>query len=231
MALFLGGGGDAPLARSIDAAFASAVGGGAVVYLPIALRGSPLFERAPEWFADTFGPLGVTDVDTWDHLAGRSLESVHHLAGVYIGGGNTYLLLDELRRTGVDVELRAAVARGVHVAGGSAGAIVLGADITVSELGGDERVPATDVRTHVAGLDVLAGWSVSCHYTPEHDVFLDAWVASHSPALVLPEDAGVVVDGDHLTVVGSGAGLRTRAATTWLGPGTLAWPPPKDDPA
>jgi dipeptidase E len=225
MALFLGGGGDPPLSLAVDEAFGAAVGGQLVVYLPTALGGTALYAGAGDWFAEAYGPLGVTTIETWHDLDGRSFLREDDLAGVYLGGGNTYLLLRELRRAGLDIELRTLIERGVHVYGGSAGAIVLGSDISTSGLGGDEPV---DGLVDSGGLDVLAGWSVSCHYTPEHDSFLEDWTLdpSHSKVLVLCEDAGVVVDGERFIVLArSGAGLRQRSDVAWVTVGSYAWPP------
>lgn len=224
MALFLSGGGDWPLSADVDEAFAASVADRPVVYLPTALAGTDLFGGAGDWFADTYGPLGVTNVETWHDLGGRSLLRKEHLAGVYLGGGNTYLLLLELRRSGLDHELRSVIDRGVHVYGGSAGAIVLGSDITTSDLGGDERLGDPG---GFAGLDVLRGWSVSCHYTTEHDAFLENWACdpSHSSVLQLPEDTGVVMDAGRMIVLGqSAAGLRHGARISWVDAGASDWP-------
>jgi len=234
MALFLSGGGDPPLTIAVDEAFAAAVAARLVIYIPTALTGTALFDGAEDWFSQTYRPLGVTSVDTWRELDGRSLLGRENLGGVHLGGGNTYLLLRELRRTGLDLELRALIDRGVHVYGGSAGAIVLGRDVTTSDLGGDERV---DGLADFAGLDVLSGWSVSCHYTRDHDPFLRRWTSgsSHSKALLLCEDAGVVVEGDQLRVLGqSGAGLQQGSTVDWVTAGAHHWPPQlgaPDDPA
>ena len=224
MALFLTGGGDWPLSADVDKAFAASVADRPVVYLPTALTGTTLFGGASDWFAETYGPLGVTNVETWHDLSGRSFLRKEHLAGVYLGGGNTYLLLLELRRAGLDLELRSLIDTGVHVYGGSAGAIVLGSDITTSDLGGDERVDDHDF----AGLDVLRGWSVSCHYTTEHDSFLENWACnpSHPSVLQLSDDTGVVVDAGQMIVLGqSGAGLRHGARVSWVSAGARDWPP------
>jgi len=226
MALFLSGGGDPPLSIALDEAFAEAVSDRLVIYLPTALAGTQLFDGAGAWFSDTYAPLGLANVEVWQNLDGRSLLGRGHLGGVYLGGGNTYLLLRELRRTGLDLELRELIDRGVHVYGGSAGAIVLGSDITTSDLGGDERV---DGLMDFAGLDVLSGWSVSCHYTRDHDSFLAGWVsdASHSRVLLLGEDTGAVFDGDRLAVLGpTAAVVRRQRAMDWLVAGTQSWPLP-----
>jgi len=225
MALFLSGGGDPPLTIALDEAFAVAVAARLVIYIPTALAGTALFDGAGHWFSQTYGPLGVTTVDIWHDLDGRSLLSRDDLGGIYLGGGNTYLLLRELRRTGLDLELRALIDRGVHVYGGSAGAIVLGSDITTSDLGGDERV---DSLADFAGLDVLSGWSVSCHYTRDHDPFLRRWTSdsSHSKALLLCEDTGVVVESDQVRVLGqSGAGFQQGSTAAWVTAGAHHWPP------
>ena len=112
MTIFLGGGGDAAQSEILDHHFAAALAPGPVVYVPTALTASPQFENAEAWFRATYAPFGITDVVVWASLDGKSIGDVPGMAALYIGGGNTYSLLSELRRTGLLSQVTAAAASG-----------------------------------------------------------------------------------------------------------------------
>ncbi|MCF2707414.1 Type 1 glutamine amidotransferase-like domain-containing protein [Arcanobacterium haemolyticum] len=66
---------------------------------------------------------------------------------IFVDGGNTFFLLQELRRTGADVALRHAVADGTPYIGISAGAVVTGPDIEhISRM--DDPRRAGSLRDH-----------------------------------------------------------------------------------
>ena len=58
-------------------------------------------------------------------LPPRDLSALAEAGGLHIGGGNTFRLLDELRRAGAGAALTA-LASGMPIYGGGAGAAVLG---------------------------------------------------------------------------------------------------------
>jgi dipeptidase E len=62
----------------------------------------------------------------WDGEFGAALERVE---AVFVGGGNTYVLLDRLRRSGLLAALRARVRAGLPYVGASAGSNVAGPNI------------------------------------------------------------------------------------------------------
>ena len=210
MTTFLGGGGDAAQSEVLDQHFAAALAPGPVVYVPTALAASPQFENAGAWFRATYAPLGITDVVVWDSLDGKNLGDVSGIAALYLGGGNTYYLLSELRRTGLLSQIAVAAGSGLAVYGGSAGAIVLGADVTTADIAGDRDLAGvTDHR----GANAVRGWSVACHYELGHDEPLRRWCATRIDARViaLSEDSGAAVADGQLRNVGKAPVLLIRS--------------------
>ena len=199
--IFLGGGGDAAQSEILDRYFAAALAPGPVVYVPTALAQSPHFEKAEAWFRATYAPFGITDVVVWESLDGKNLGDVSGVAAVYLGGGDTYYLLSELRRTGLLAQVTAAAASGLVVYGGSAGAIVLGADTTTGAVAGDpDLIGVTDHR----GADAVHGWSVSCHYDQRHDESLLEWCATaDAKVIALSEDSGAAASAGQLRSLGT----------------------------
>jgi dipeptidase E len=91
------------------------------------------------------------------HLSGISAESLHHLDdaeslrrlraadGIFVGGGETFVLLRELYRTGQLEVIRERVRAGVPYAGSSAGANVAG-----QRIGTTNDFPVADIPTRDA---------------------------------------------------------------------------------
>jgi len=121
-------------------------------------------------------------------------------------GGNTFSLLDWLRREGHLPYLRRCIATGTHVAYGcSAGAILMGRTIAPAALGRERDENVVGLRD-LAGLDLLGGASVFCHYSPDDcgDIAALACESGES-VLCIPEDGGVFWNGRVVTNIGRSA--------------------------
>lgn len=94
MALLLGGGGEAPDERPVLDRFLELVGARPIAYWPIALDLDDYSDASA--FAEA--ALG-RPVQTWTSLDDHSAADLNECGGVFIGGGNTYHLLNEVRRT------------------------------------------------------------------------------------------------------------------------------------
>jgi dipeptidase E len=200
MKIALGGGGGAADSRLLDEAFAAWIGPqGKLLYLPCALRGIRPFQSCLEWFTATFAPLHVTNITMWTSLSEHRGNELDRFDAVYIGGGNTFALLQELRKSGFERYLKDCVRQGKAVYGGSAGAAVLGRDIrTVTYL---DRNEVGLVETQ--GLDLAAGHAIWVHYQPQDDSLIEAYVHQYQqPVIALSECSGIVIDEVGMRAVG-----------------------------
>jgi dipeptidase E len=200
MKVALGGGGGAADSRLLDEVFATWIGAqGRLLYLPCALRGIRPFESCLEWITATFAPLGITRITMWTDLTEHQAGELDEFDGVYIGGGNTFALLAELRRSGFENSLAEYVRRGKAIYGGSAGAAVLGRDIqTVKYL---DRNEVGLVEMH--GLDLARGYAIWVHYQPQDDNLIDEYVREYSqPVVALSERSGIVIENESMRAVG-----------------------------
>jgi dipeptidase E len=144
----------------------------------------------------------------WSHLD-QDAHSLAGYGGLYIGGGDTYRLVASLRTSGFDRILVDAAAGGLPVFGGSAGAIILGADIATWVPDGVER-PLIEASR---GLDLLGGYSVWAEYEPRDAPATVAWLASsRSPLLGLGCAAGVIVRKGEMSACGREPVMRIDAA-------------------
>jgi len=208
--LILAGGGDAPDSQPLDALFAGWIGpGGRMLYLPVATGNPAGYRDDLTWVSAIFRPLGVGSIAMWTDLAGRDAGQLTDFDGIFIGGGNTFHLLDLLRRTGFDRLLRDFIAAGGAVYGGSAGAIILGRDIGPAAHIDPNDASVTDTR----GLDLLGGYAVWCHYVANDDApRIRAYIAATGfPVLALTERAGLRVEGPHILAAGYDPCVRYTA--------------------
>lgn len=206
MRMILGGGGGTQDSFPLDELYAAWIGPRRrLLYWPIAMRGEQTFESCFEWVTSTLSPFGITDITMWTELAGHREEELDGFDGVYIGGGNTFSLLAEVRESGYDRYLKAYIGRGKPVYGGSAGAVLLGRDIRLVENFDPNRVGITNTT----GLDLAGGHAIFPHYEPRHDEWIRAYIRrSKLPVLAIPERSGVVIERDEMRSAGFEPALR-----------------------
>jgi dipeptidase E len=209
MKIILAGGGSAVDSRPLDEIFTQWMGPqGRLLYWPVALRGIQSFESCLEWITSTFLPLGITNISMWTELSGHQEKELDDFDGVYIGGGNTFSLLHELRESGFDSCLKTYARRGRPVYGGSAGAAVLGRDIQTVKHMDSNHVGITDTT----GLDLAKGYAAWVHYEPQNDELIRSYVEKHNiPVLAISERSGIVIEDSELRTVGYEPAFRFDA--------------------
>jgi dipeptidase E len=118
---------------------------------------------------------------------------------LYIGGGNTFYLLQQIRHHRLDHALDAFIAAGKPVYGGSAGAIILGYDIS-SCAHIDENIIGLE---DFSGFDHALGTTLWCHYWSKDDGRIQKYVkCTGVPSIAISERSGVVREGDQLISAG-----------------------------
>lgn len=198
----LSGGGNVDDSQPLDKIFANWTGrGGRMLYIPVAMNSNSRkdYEAACAWVSGVFKPRGVGEIEMWTRLEGHTSEDLAAFDSVYIGGGNTFLLMDLLRSSGFDKHLAEYATRGGPIYGGSAGAIVLGHNVLTASHFDPNEVALTDTR----GLDLVRGHSIWPHYTEEHDPLIYEYIHKYMfPVLALPERGGVGVEGERIIAWG-----------------------------
>lgn len=195
--LLLAGGGGAEDSWALDERLVTHIGEGAAMgYIPVAMPP----ERYPdceEWITSVFTQHGLADIRMWTELTEIDSTTLTAVSAVYIGGGNTYRLLHELRQTGMDRLLREFVAEGGVLYGGSAGAIVCGE--TIETTSDENHVNLSDTT----GLGFLPDTDIWCHYTDDHAIHNYVAETNHT-VVAVPERSGISVTaaGVPLQVVG-----------------------------
>lgn len=185
--VYLGGGGSATQEAHLwrEAFHADA----SIVIWPFAHATIGARESSVEWMRNALAPYALRSVEAWtgSDPAHRGLSGVDV---VCIPGGNTFTLLHELRNTGLLPVLREHLRGGGGLYGGSAGAVLCGADIGIGLAADPNEVGLSDT----SGLDLLGGADVLPHYTAEQrESARSHAIRTSRPVLCLPEASGAVV--------------------------------------
>ncbi|MEK4670125.1 Type 1 glutamine amidotransferase-like domain-containing protein [Niallia sp. FSL R7-0271] len=105
-----------------------------LLYIPIAMDGAIPFDECYKWINSVFKPLGIQEITMWTDLSNKTLEDLKQFSAIYIGGGNTFSLLNAIQISKLDKVLEEYIENEGVIYGGSAGAIILGANITCSHM-------------------------------------------------------------------------------------------------
>ncbi len=202
--LILSGGGDSEQTLTIDKEFVSFLNTTEpLLYIPIAMDANSIpYESCFEWINSVFNPLGIEKISMWTEkdLKGKRVNDLVRFSAVYIGGGNTYSLLKDLHETGFSEVLTEYVENGGIVYGSSAGAIIFGNNIRTCSHNDRNDVGLDSFN----GLDFVKEYSIWCHYNREEDHLIHNFVIQNdNPVIALPEETALIVEGDHLKVIGS----------------------------
>ncbi len=199
--LYLSGGGDEHQSFPLDSFFFEKISqNGTFLYIPIALRGHKLYATAALWMKNILALHKREDVtfELWDDVAYKTYADVARFDAMYIGGGNTWSLMKELREVDFQKVIAEFIEQKGSVYGGSAGAIVMGKQIDTHD--DKNEIAWTDMN----GFAILGDYSVACHFKEEQAGRFQEWAISHqSPILCLPEETGLVFAETEMLCVGT----------------------------
>ncbi|MCK4788509.1 MAG: Type 1 glutamine amidotransferase-like domain-containing protein [Desulfobacteraceae bacterium] len=204
MKIVLGGGGSAEQEAPVLSRFVKLLDSGPrVLYFPIATKDAAENpQHYSDWIEATLRPHGVLEIEMWPSLLGQDPAVLDGFDGLFLGGGNTFRLLYELRKNGFDEAILKFSKAGKPVYGGSAGAIVLGRYISTSKYFDHNDIGVDDLR----GLDLCAGASIWCHYSWEHASLVENYIQeSMQRVITIPENAGVHIGEGGYSALGEGA--------------------------
>jgi dipeptidase E len=200
--IILAGGGNKEQSLIVDKFFLSKIDNNKhLLYIPLAMNPEKHpFSGCLNWIKSIFSPLGFEDIDMWTDLHDKKYEDLLEYNAIYIGGGNTFRLLSIIKSSGFFSTLKKFIENGGLIYGGSAGAVILGQNISTSS--DENKVDLKDIK----GLDVLSKYAIKCHYNSDMYNFMDKLAKdSNMPIIAIPEDAGLFFDGNVFIVIYAGS--------------------------
>ncbi|MFA6405447.1 MAG: Type 1 glutamine amidotransferase-like domain-containing protein [Candidatus Paceibacterota bacterium] len=204
MKLFLGGGGGKEDSIELDKRFVASLDlFKPLLYIPIATNTDKYsYSGCVAWLLSILGPLGVTNIVMWveDDLKQKQEKDFEQFGGVYIGGGNTFKLLKELKEFGTFEILRKLAEKDIPIYGGSAGSIILAKTI-IPALSADENLVEL---TDFTALNLVNNYEIWCHYAETMDSLIKSYIDKYylNKIIAVPENAGLYITEHNIEAVG-----------------------------
>ena len=189
--------------REMDAALLAMAGPGPVVVVPLASTPGSDYARTGAHATAYFAGLGAEAVvapDARKDAAGAA-RAVDEAGYVVLTGGSPRTLRDALVETGLGEHIRTAAGRGMLVMGSSAGAMVACHTTLLPQWRGNPNVGP--------GLGLIDGYVVVPHFDGRRTAWVRAGLTAAPAVLGIPENSGVLVEGERLTALG-------RSSTTLI---------------
>lgn len=169
-----------------------------LLYWPTALSGD-LLSNAESWLRTSLSDRPELGVTTWLDLSDHRGEALEDYDLIFVGGGNTYDLLNRLRQADIATALTRFLQAGGTYYGGSAGAIVAGKSIGLARgLDPDRHHDPDDSGLGLVPVDVLP------HFAQAGVGRAEAWSTKHPDRrlVCIPESSGVRFSESEPVVLG-----------------------------
>ena len=173
------------------------------LYIPLAME-ADMYDSCYKWIQGELSSVDIPAIDMVRCTGELAEKDLADYSFLFIGGGNTFKLLRDIKVSGAFEKIRKYLEQGGVAFGGSAGAIIFGRDLEACSQEDVNDVNLADID----GYAVLDGISVLCHYgnrTVEKDeasrrFLLD--LSMRRKAVALPEEVTLFVNDDKVEVIG-----------------------------
>ena len=173
-----------------------------LLYIPFAMTKFPL-ESCYEWIKGELKDVNISSIKMVESVEKLEKENLNDYCGIFIGGGNTYLLLSLLKRNSSFEKLKNYAMNDGIIFGGSAGAVICGNDIDTIKLMDSNEANLVDTK----GLNLLNEFSVYPHYTNKSEEFetkaTDYLIDFDTKVLALPEEVTLYYENGKYEILGN----------------------------
>lgn len=202
MKLILSGGGDSENFVELDKVFLSLLPKDPNLLL-IPMGGEPkTYDDALDRIVETFSTINFENIEMILDLRELDWKYLKNFDAIYIDGGNTFRLMDQVRGSHFYQLLRKFIHCGGVINGDSAGAIILGSHLETAHFGEEGDENKTKLVSY-QGLNLLGDLAIHCHYEDKEKSQIRKFVQEYGlPVLALHEASGIVVEHGHASVIG-----------------------------
>jgi dipeptidase E len=194
----LGGGGNPQQSIALDEFFVSCMQHRRMLYVPHARDWA--FDHAVNWQMESPAFRRIETTTLSDENA--SDVDLSEYGAVYLMNGSVHKLLDFLLRNNWFPKLKTFLENDGLVYGISAGAMVLGHDISTAPIAQNVEPDVIGVGS-IAGMDIVSGCNFYPHYSGEEDeALVDHVRKTGRTCLALSEAGGLYVRTDQAVVIG-----------------------------
>lgn len=173
------------------------------LYIPLAMT-QEKYDSCYEWIIGELNDVKVSHIDMVRSAEELFTKNLNDYSFLFIGGGNTFKLLHDLKKSGAYKKISEYIRNDGIVFGGSAGAIIFGKDLESCKLADKNDVNLQDIN----GFDILNGISILCHYTnetPEKEAQNKQYLlelSQHRTSVALPEEVTLFVNNGGVEIIG-----------------------------
>ena len=207
MAIILGGGGSAKQTVITNKLFESLIDSSKpILYIPLAwTHYDKGYQNCKKFLIGEFSNIKHGEIEVIQSADEILDKNLFDYSAIFIGGGNTYKLLKELKDSGAFEKIKHYTDNGGIVYGGSAGAAIFGKDI--------DSILYMDVNNvglkDTSGFNSLFGFGLTVHYTNQNEEnhkkateYLTKY-SMREPIIALPEEDSLYTDGKIVKIVGT----------------------------
>lgn len=201
MRLYLSGGGSGKQISSALLSFSNKINKSKpILYIPLAMNSSK-YERCYKWFKEEINNIGLNKFEMVKSSLELSKKELSNYSAIFIGGGNTYKLLNEIKKYSNYERIINYLNNDGTIFGGSAGAIIFGKDINCCLLDDKNDIGLKDTN----GFNLLNDYSVLCHLKPENIKRNYEFLKEYSKKqklIYLPEENVILIENGKISIIG-----------------------------
>ena len=185
-----------------------------VLYVPLAMDESiHPYDSCYEWIKEEISSIDIPNIEMVRTFEDFASKDFNKYSLIYIGGGNTYKLLNGIKTTKVYDKLKEYIKNDGIVYGSSAGSVIFGKDIDIIKVMDNNDVGIKDTR----GFNYLNGISLFVHYTnykskyseeenknlmKKYTDFIVNYTKENEKVIAIPEEDTIFFDGKDIKVIG-----------------------------
>ena len=172
-----------------------------ILYIPLALD-EKTYDSCNEWFSNEVRYFGSPKFKMVRSSLELSKIDFNKYSALFIGGGNTFKLLDELNQNSNIIKIQNYLKNDGVIFAGSAGAIIFGKNIDSCILDDDK----SNYSKYVDGLNFLNGYSILCHLSNEGFKKNKEYLIEYSKkykTIYLPEEDVIFISDNKISFIGN----------------------------
>jgi len=198
MNLILSGGGKEDKTKIIDDLFKKSINKNKkILYLPQA-RNKEEYPNCLEWVKNN---IYHKNLIMFTNLENKTIQDLQEIGAIFIGGGNTFKLMQELRASNFLKILKKFLKNNNLVYGGSAGAVIFGKTIKTAEKGHIRDKNLVKLK-NFNGLNLIKGYSIVCHYIKEDENEILNLNKDIKKIIALPEGSALYIKDKETKLIG-----------------------------
>lgn len=172
-----------------------------ILYIPLAMD-EKKYKDCYTWFKEEIKYMKINNFKMVKSSLELSKINFDEYSALFIGGGNTYKLLNDIKSNGNYEKILKYLNNGGIIFGGSAGAIIFGKDIDGCMTEDSNIVNLNDTE----GFNILKDYSFLCHLNNKHFKKNKDYLFHYTKdkkLIYLPENDVIYINDDRISLIGN----------------------------